>query len=324
MYDSLPYRNDAAIVLRRLVRSLPRAAGRDRHRHLRQGPAGDADGGRLVPRAARRDRARRRDAAAARTARTPAPCRRSAPASRTAWSTLQEAAELGCRACASPGGGCQFFGTAASAQVVAEALGLTVPHAALAPSGQPIWLDVARRTAQAVLRAARRRAARSTTCSRRRRSRTRCSLHAACGGSTNLLLHVPAIAHAAGLRASDGGGLAARQPLRAAPRRRAAQRPVEPRHGARVPGRRGARGDAAPARARPAAHGRPMITGQTWDEVLDEWEDSERRHGAARAAARDGRRRPRRRDLPAGAGAREGHDVDGVLPRGATSRRTAA
>ena len=64
--------------------------------------------------------------------------------------TLQEAADLGCRACASPGGGCQFLGTAATAQVVAEALGLTVPHAALAPSGQPIWLDVARRTAQAV------------------------------------------------------------------------------------------------------------------------------------------------------------------------------
>ena len=61
--------------------------------------------------------------------------------------TLEEAAELGCRACATPGGGCQFLGTAASAQVVAEGLGLTVPHAALAPSGQPIWLDVARRTA---------------------------------------------------------------------------------------------------------------------------------------------------------------------------------
>ena len=33
-----------------------------------------------------------------------------------------------------------------------QALGLTVPHAALAPSGQPIWLDVARRTADAVHR----------------------------------------------------------------------------------------------------------------------------------------------------------------------------
>src|SRR5438874_5140217 len=53
--------------------------------------------------------------------------------------SLEEAAELGCKACASPGGGCQFLGTAATAQVVAEALGMCLPHTALAPSGQPIW-----------------------------------------------------------------------------------------------------------------------------------------------------------------------------------------
>src|SRR5262249_49753791 len=64
--------------------------------------------------------------------------------------TLQEAAGLGCRACASPGGGCQFLGTAATAQVVGEALGLSLPHAALSPSGQPIWLDLARRSGRAV------------------------------------------------------------------------------------------------------------------------------------------------------------------------------
>ena len=54
--------------------------------------------------------------------------------------------------CASPGGGCQFLGTAATAQVVGEALGLALPHSALAPSGQPIWLDMARRSARAVMR----------------------------------------------------------------------------------------------------------------------------------------------------------------------------
>src|SRR5262249_7782229 len=112
--------------------------------------------------------------------------------------SLEEAADLGCRACASPGGGCQFLGTAATSQVVAEAFGLTVPHAALAPSGQPIWLDVARRTAQAVHR-------------QWRDDRTLAEVltedalenamlaHAAFGGSTNLLIHVPAVAHAAGL-----------------------------------------------------------------------------------------------------------------------------
>ncbi|MEZ6088937.1 MAG: dihydroxy-acid dehydratase [Pirellulaceae bacterium] len=35
--------------------------------------------------------------------------------------------------------------------MVAEAMGLTIPHAALAPSGQPIWLDIARQSAQALM-----------------------------------------------------------------------------------------------------------------------------------------------------------------------------
>src|SRR5438067_10922168 len=65
--------------------------------------------------------------------------------------TLEQAAEAGCRTCASPGGGCQFLGTAATSQVVGEALGLALPHAALAPSGQPIWLDLARRSPPAVV-----------------------------------------------------------------------------------------------------------------------------------------------------------------------------
>lgn len=61
--------------------------------------------------------------------------------------SLPEAAELGCRACGSPGGGCQFLGTAATSQVVGEALGLSLPHSALAPSGQPVgstWPNVPR------------------------------------------------------------------------------------------------------------------------------------------------------------------------------------
>src|SRR5207253_7074133 len=66
--------------------------------------------------------------------------------------TLEYAAEIGCRACATPGGGCQFLGTAATSQVVAEALGLALPHTALAPSGQAIWRDGARRSARAALR----------------------------------------------------------------------------------------------------------------------------------------------------------------------------
>src|SRR6202023_1255183 len=65
--------------------------------------------------------------------------------------TLEQAADLGCRACASPGGGCQFLGTAATSQVVGEALGFSLPHSALAPSGQKIWLDLATRSARALV-----------------------------------------------------------------------------------------------------------------------------------------------------------------------------
>jgi putative YjhG/YagF family dehydratase len=112
--------------------------------------------------------------------------------------TLDYAAEVGCRACASPGGGCQFLGTAATSQVVAEALGLALPHTALAPSGQPVWLDMAKRSAKAVLRL-------NALGFATRDVLTEASLqnamvlHAAFGGSTNLLLHVPAIAYSAKL-----------------------------------------------------------------------------------------------------------------------------
>lgn len=113
--------------------------------------------------------------------------------------SLAEAADLGCRACATPGGGCQFLGTAATTQVVAEALGITVPHAALAPSGQPIWRDMARRSARAVASMANRSIPLADILTDAA-VRNAMVVHAAFGGSTNLLLHIPAIAFAAGLR----------------------------------------------------------------------------------------------------------------------------
>jgi putative YjhG/YagF family dehydratase len=112
--------------------------------------------------------------------------------------TLEDAAEAGCRACGSPGGGCQFLGTAATSQVIAEALGMALTHTALAPSGQPLWLESARAAARAVVELDNRGL-------KTRDILTSASLHnamlvhAAVGGSTNLLLHIPAIAHAAGL-----------------------------------------------------------------------------------------------------------------------------
>lgn len=198
MFDSLPYRNDAAILFRRLARSLPLRAGVLGIATCDKGlpammmalaglpelPCVVVPGGVTLP------PANGEDAGTIQTLGT-----------RFAHGliTLSEAADLGCRACASPGGGCQFLGTAATSQVVAEALGLAVPHSALAPSGQRVWLDLARRSAAALhLLTERKVTTRQLLTSANIRNAM--VLHAAFGGSTNLLLHIPAIAHAAGLK----------------------------------------------------------------------------------------------------------------------------
>jgi putative YjhG/YagF family dehydratase len=198
MMDSLAYRNDAATVLRRLIRSLPTRRGVMGIATCDKGlpammmalaaqkslPAILVPGGvTLLPE--KGEDAGKIQSLGARFSH--------------GMLTLDEAAELGCRACASPGGGCQFLGTAASSQVVAEALGLAVMHSALAPSGQPIWLEIAERSARALIEMAAKKITLGDLL-------TPASLHngmvthAAFGGSTNLLLHIPAIAHAAGLR----------------------------------------------------------------------------------------------------------------------------
>lgn len=198
MFDSLPYRNDAAIVFRRLIRSLP----------TRRGVLGVAtcDKGLpammmalagtpnlptvLVPGGVTLPPERGEDAGAVQTI--------GARFSHGLLS-LDEAAELGCRACGSPGGGCQFLGTAATSQVVGEALGMALPHSALAPSGEAVWNDLALQSARALVSlAARKLTTRDVLTDAAIRNAM--TVHAAFGGSTNLLLHIPAIAHAAGLR----------------------------------------------------------------------------------------------------------------------------
>jgi xylonate dehydratase len=197
MMDSLPFRNDAAMVLRRLMRSLPTRKGVIGVATCDKGlPAmmmALASSGKkpavLVPGGVTLLPEHGEDAAKVQTI-----------GARFAQNhiTLEHAAEVGCRACASPGGGCQFLGTAATSQVVGEALGLSLPHTALAPSGQPIWLDAARRSARAILRLHELGIGTGDIV-------TPASIYnamivkAAFGGSTNLLIHVPAIAHAAGL-----------------------------------------------------------------------------------------------------------------------------
>jgi putative YjhG/YagF family dehydratase len=197
MLDSLPYRNDAAQVFRRLIRSLPTRHGVLGVATCDKGLpamlmalAGTPDLPTvLVPGGVTLPPAEGEDAGTVQTI-----------GARFAHGTLtlKEAAELGCRACASPGGGCQFLGTAATAQVVAEGLGLALPHSALAPSGQPIWLDMARASARALLRL-RERGIRTRDILTPDAIHNAMAVHAAFGGSTNLLLHIPAIAYSAGL-----------------------------------------------------------------------------------------------------------------------------
>jgi putative YjhG/YagF family dehydratase len=197
MFDSLPYRNDAAIVMRRLVRSLP----------TRKGVMGVATCDKGLP-AMTMALAACRDLPAVIVpggVTLPASDGEDAGKAQTIGArfahgliTLAEAGDIGCRACASPGGGCQFLGTAATAQVIAEALGLALPHTALAPSGQPIWRDGARRSARAVHRQmALGLSVRDVVTESALRNAM--AVYAAVGGSTNFLLHLPAIAHAAGL-----------------------------------------------------------------------------------------------------------------------------
>jgi xylonate dehydratase len=197
MMDSLPYRNDAAQVFRRLIRSLPTRRGVLGVATCDKGLpammmalAGNPDlpsvliPGGVTLLAEQGEDAGRIQSIGARFAH--------------GLLSLQEASDLGCRACASPGGGCQFLGTAATSQVVGEALGMALPHSALAPSGHPIWLDMARRSAGALtLLEARGLTMRNIVT--RDSIRNAMVVHAAFGGSTNLLLHIPAIAHAAGL-----------------------------------------------------------------------------------------------------------------------------
>lgn len=198
MFDSLPYRNDAAIIFRRLIRSLPQrrgvigvatcdkglpamlmalASNRDLPTILVPGgvtlpPTNGEDAGKVQTIGARHSHGEM---------------------------TLQEAAEMGCRACASAGGGCQFLGTAATSQVIAEALGLALPHSALAPSGEPVWLDLATRSARALVEMEKAGIATKDILTDAS-IHNAMTIHAAFGGSTNLLLHIPAIAFSAGLK----------------------------------------------------------------------------------------------------------------------------
>ena len=201
MFDSLPYRNDAAIVFRRLIRSLPTRRGVMGVATCDKGlpammialagvsnlPSVVVPGGVTLP--ASNEQGPEEDLGKVQTI---------GARYTNGMISLEEASAAGCRACGSPGGGCQFLGTAATSQLVAEALGMTAPHAALAPSGQPVWLDIARQSAK-ILWDQHQRKAKLSDILCEDSFHNAIAVHAACGGSTNLLLHIPAVAFAAGI-----------------------------------------------------------------------------------------------------------------------------
>ena len=198
MFDSLAYRNDAAIVMRRLIRSLPTASGVLGIATCDKGlpatmlalagtghlPGVIVPGGVTLP---------------ARDAEDAGQVQSLGARFSHDLISLDYAATMGCRACGSSGGGCQFLGTAATSQVVAEAIGLALPHSALAPSGEPVWHELASRSAAALQRLH----GLGITVGQLLTDASvenAMLVHAAFGGSTNLLLHIPAIAAAAGLK----------------------------------------------------------------------------------------------------------------------------
>ena len=198
MLDSLPYRNDAAQVFRRIARSLPTVRGVlgiascDKGlpammmalAGLKHQPSVVVPGGTTLKPYVGEDTGQIQSIGA-RFAQGEV--------------TLEYAQDVGCRSCASPGGGCQFLGTAGTSQVVSEALGMAITHSALSPSGTPAWHDIARRSARALVMMEKS-GMTSQDILTDAAFENAMAVHAAVGGSTNLLLHMPAIAHAAGRR----------------------------------------------------------------------------------------------------------------------------
>jgi len=275
MFDSLPYRNDAAQIFRRLARSLPR----------RRGVVGVATCDKGLPAMMMALASMREHATVLVPGGVTLPAEGAEDAgivqsigARFAHGliTLDYAAEMGCKACGSPGGGCQFLGTAATSQVVGEALGLSLPHSALAPSGDPIWRDMARRSA----RAAAAMIARGDTASSLLTPaalHNALTVHAAFGGSTNLILHLTAIAFHAGLKrptVEEWSRINRATPrlVDALPNGPAGHPTVQVFLAGGVP--------EVMLHLRRAGLIEPTAltaSGATWDEALDWWEQSERR-----------------------------------------------
>lgn len=103
-----------------------------------------------------------------------------------------------CNACPSCGA-CSFIGTASTMQIMAEALGLALPGSALMPATSPDLLEYARQAGEQAVKLATMPGMRPSEIVTEKSFENAILVHAAVSGSTNCLLHIPAIAHEFGI-----------------------------------------------------------------------------------------------------------------------------
>ena len=103
-----------------------------------------------------------------------------------------------CNACPSCGA-CSFIGTASTMQIMAEALGLALPGSALLPATSPDLIDYARNAGKLAVKLATMENMRPSDIVTMDSFENAILVHAAISGSTNTLLHLPAIAHEFGI-----------------------------------------------------------------------------------------------------------------------------
>lgn len=109
-------------------------------------------------------------------------------------SELEWAKHNACPSC----GACSFIGTASTMQIMAEALGLSLPGSALLPATSPDLIDYAYRAGKLSVELALK-GLRPSDIVTMDSFENAILVHAAISGSTNCLLHLPAIAHEYGL-----------------------------------------------------------------------------------------------------------------------------
>ena len=103
-----------------------------------------------------------------------------------------------CNACPSCGA-CSFIGTASTMQIMAEALGLALPGSALMPATSPDLLTFAKEAGMQAVKLATMPHRRPSDIVTMESFENAILVHAAVSGSTNCLLHIPAIAHEFGI-----------------------------------------------------------------------------------------------------------------------------